>query len=82
MQYMGITPPSNHFNSTPKNSFRLYGFGSGRRMNLSICYGVLPLCYGGVVWAVHNASNPAASEPVMLASLGRALTNEDNVLHE
>ena len=47
-----------------------------------LIWGILPPCYGGVVWAVHNASSPTASEPVMMASLGRAPTNEDNVLYE
>ena len=50
-------------------------------MTLRLLWGMLPPCYGGVVWAVHNASSPAASEPVMMASLGRVHTNEDNVLY-
>ena len=32
-------------------------------------WGILPPIYGGVIWAVHNAST-AASEASMMASLG------------
>ena len=39
-------------------------------MTLRLLWGILPPCYGGVVWAVHNAST-ATSEPAMMASLGR-----------
>ena len=48
-------------------------------MTLRLLWGILPPCYGGVVWAVHNAST-ATSEPAMMASLGR-MPSSRGLLH-
>ena len=48
-------------------------------MTYGLMWGILPPIYGGVVWAVHNAST-ATSEPAMMASLGR-MPSSRGLLH-
>ena len=60
---------SHDFHRAPSKP--VFPLGPGRRLSLRLIWGIMPACYGGVIWAVHNASTSAASESTMMASLGR-----------